>query len=106
MNSFFCTYTDETTLTSNIVNADKARFNELVTQGKEKTRQGDLHGALELYQAAYKIHKSQKLANRIQKLKVNVMSIGIHYKSLLYIVGWYTWIRVRSFLSHLRGQRT
>ena len=65
--------TDCTTPSASIINSDRARFNELVTQGKEKTRQGDLYGALEHYQKAFKIHKSQKLAQKIEKLKVQLI---------------------------------
>lgn len=50
----------------------KARYNSLLMKAKEKSREGDLVRCLKLYKKAYKIHKSEKVAKRIEKLEVRI----------------------------------
>ena len=48
----------------------KEKFHHLTERAKQEARDGDLEECLRLYKQAYKIHKSEKVAKRIEKLKV------------------------------------
>jgi hypothetical protein len=48
----------------------KAKFQDLTRRAKQEAHDGDLEESLKLYKKAYKIHKSEKVAKRIEKLEV------------------------------------
>ena len=48
----------------------REKFRDLTRRAKESAQDGDLEESLKLYEKAYKIHKSEKISKRIQKLKV------------------------------------
>ena len=52
------------------MNGDKAKYNKLIAKAKEFGRQGQLERALGLFEKAFKIHQSEKLGRKIEKLKV------------------------------------
>lgn len=52
-----------------IEDADKIKFNKLISKAKELSRQGELQTALLLCEKAYKIRQSDKLIKKIEKLK-------------------------------------
>ena len=53
----------------------KEKFHHLTERAKQEARDGDLEECLRLYKQAYKIHKSEKVAKRIEKLKVPYSAI-------------------------------
>lgn len=58
---------------SNGLNSNKAKYNKLIEKAKELGRQGQLEQALGLFEKAYKIHQSEKLGRKIEKLKVIIV---------------------------------
>ncbi|XP_046906418.1 DNA excision repair protein ERCC-6-like [Hypomesus transpacificus] len=55
---------------SSLMTTDKMdTYHGYVKEGKDAARQGNMSKSLELFQLAYKIHPSDKLKGRIQKLK-------------------------------------
>ena len=48
----------------------REKFRDLTQRAKEMAQDGDLEESLKLYQKAYKLHKSEKVAKRIKKLEV------------------------------------
>ncbi len=48
----------------------KAKFRDLTVKAKKEAYGGDLKEGLKLYKKAYKIHKSEKVAKRIEILEV------------------------------------
>ena len=54
---------------------NKAKYNKLIGKAKELGRQGQLEQALGLFEKAYKIHQSEKLGRKIEKLKVPVIIV-------------------------------
>lgn len=60
---------------SNGLNNNKAKYNKLIEKAKELGRQGQLEQALGLFEKAYKIHQSDKLGRKIEKLKVPVIIV-------------------------------
>ena len=57
---------------ADISEEDKARYNKLVSKGKELTHQGKVQQALECNKQALAIYRSDKLAKRVRKMEVNV----------------------------------
>lgn len=49
---------------------EKAKYNQLIREGKELGRKGYLESALDLFQRAYEIFESEKLLRKIEKVKV------------------------------------
>ena len=56
------------------MDSNKAKYNKLIEKAKELGRQGQLEQALGLFEKAYKIHQSEKLGRKIEKLKVLLFS--------------------------------
>ena len=54
---------------------NKAKYNKFIGKAKELGRQGQLEQALGLFEKAYKIHQSEKLGRKIEKLKVPVIIV-------------------------------
>ena len=48
----------------------REKFRDLTQRAKEMAQDGDLEESLKLYQKAYMLHKSEKVAKRIKKLEV------------------------------------
>ncbi|GLD68454.1 DNA excision repair protein ERCC-6-like protein [Lates japonicus] len=44
-------------------------YHRFIQDGKDATRQGDLHKALELFKLAYNLHQSEKLERKIKKIE-------------------------------------
>lgn len=57
---------------SDDLDEEKAKYNRLIKKGKELGRRGYLERALDLFERAFEIHKSEKLLRKIEKVKVKI----------------------------------